>query len=155
MATYSLSCTTRDFYVTGRSVDLLYHRIMSLLHTSYTLHVLDATLSLERQALDSGFFVAIGNPANLEYHRLLNPDLATYTLTGQDANLVLAIGLLSAESGTVSLTGQTADLRHLLFYSLLCEYGMVTIDGSDILATYYKHLFATNIAEFIIDVYTN
>ena len=148
-------CGTRDFYAVGKSASLLYHRRTSLSQVAYNIAGYNTTLDLERQRLYAGSVTIVGNPANLEYNRKPALDGGSYNLSGTDANLVYAKGLLTPAAGPMDLTGQDANLRYLLLYSLSLTPGAISLTGQELLPDYYEHLLSTGIAEFIITTYAN
>ena len=130
-----LTCQSGSFTLTGQNVGLSYNRVLSCSSGGFNLTGQDIDLLVSRLlTCQSGSFTLAGSDADLLVHRVLSCESASFTLTGQDADL-LASRLLSCQSGTFVLTGQDIDLLYSgssATYTLTCQSGSFVLTGQDV-----------------------
>jgi len=159
----TINAARRDFYIRGKAATLTHDKLLSADHLILSITGLDADLTLQRQWLNYGRIFISDEPVTFLYNRRLSAETGTFSIGTPDTGLALALGVLAASGGTLTISGE-ADLRKLLYYTMGADPGSVSLSLLDATLTYYEWLNATSTVtlgvEFLtpgfnIQTYTN
>ncbi len=135
--TYTLTCNSGSFAVTGSSVDL--NAIRKLAANSGAFNVTGTDVELTHQTVESyeltcnpGSFAVTGTNVDLTASRLLTANTGSYTITGANVDL-LPVYTLNVNPGLYTVVGSNVDFVKSSMLS--AASGEFTLTGSNVTLT--------------------
>lgn len=144
---YSLSCATGSFSLTGGTAGLLFGRILPVSSGSFVLTGNAVTPAITMPAA-RGQFVLTGNATGLSAQRKITAAFGPFTLTGRTVTLAKGF-MLSAGFGSFALSGTAAALSKSSASSMGASVATFTLTGRTT-GLFVSRRITANVATFAL-----